>query len=398
MQPGPADLDDAAGPAEWARAMTDPAAFAAEQEQLGHVWTFLGVAGEIPALNDWFTATLGGRSIFVQRFESGLRAYENRCAHRFYPLRIGKTGNGPVVCGFHHWRYNAEGRALGIPKCIEMYGRTPRDIDARLLEVELAQCGDLIFGRFPGRQHCSLAEWLGPGHDVLSRFGTGIARPDSFSREVDAHWKLLMNISLDDYHIVAVHPTSFGKAGYLPPDIIHYAHFNTHSAYLPGGSPGTLEAIAAACREGSYLPERYRIFQFFPGLIVALIKAMDYMGDSYWFVLFQHLEPIGPGRTRSTTRTVPLPFRRKAGRVRTTIRAMTMPWMRLGFRINAVRIHGEDNAACEQLQRIASQAGAQPILSRQEARVGWFEADYARLMAGQLEPTGRIETFSGLDG
>ncbi len=396
--PASPDKTQAAGPARWARAMSDPAAFAAEQEQLGHVWTFLGLASEIPAVNDWFTTVLGGRSIFVQRFESGLRAYENRCAHRFYPLRIGRTGHGPVVCGFHHWRYNAEGRALGIPKCIEMYGRTPRDIDARLREVELAQCGDLVFGRFPGRQHCALAEWLGPGHAILARLGEGLGKPDRFACEVAANWKLMMGISLDDYHVVAVHPGSFGKAGYIPPETIHYTRFNAHSAYLPGSPPGTLQAIAEACRAGNYVPERYRIFQFFPGLIVALIKALDYAGDTYWFVLIQHLEPLAPGRTRTTTRFAPLPFGRPAGPVRKAFRAFTMPWMRLGVRIQSTRIHAEDHRACEQLQLRASQADAMPILSRQETRVGWFEESYARILDGHFEPDGVIESVSGLDG
>ncbi len=389
--------DDEASTRMWARTMTEGSAFATEQETLGHVWTFLGLASEIPATNDWFTATLGGRSIFVQRFDIGFRAFENRCAHRFYPLRTERRGNGPVVCGFHHWRYNAEGRALGIPKCIEMYGRTPRDIDAKLAEVELAQCGELIFGRFPGRQRCSLAEWLGPGHDILAHLGRSLVKPDRYSREVEANWKLLMAISLDDYHVVAVHPTSFGKAGYLPPEIIHYVRFNAHSAYIPGGSAGTLDAIVEACRAGNYIPERYRIFQIFPGLIVALIRALDYAGDTYWFVLVQHLEPLSPGRTRSTTRFSPLPFRKPAGPIRTAIRTMMMPGTRFGLRLHSARIHQEDNAACENLQRTAGQADANPILSRQETRVGWFQQDYARLMSGDLEPSGLMETAIGLD-
>ena len=392
----PSDHD--AGTGMWARTMTDGAAFTAEQEMLGHVWTFLGFASEIPAANDWFTTTLGGRSIFVQRFDIGLRAFENRCAHRFYPLRTERRGNGPVVCGFHHWRYNAEGRALGIPKCIEMYGRTPRDIDAKLAEVELAQCGEMIFGRFPGRQQCSLAEWLGPGHDILVHLGSSMRNPDRYSREVDANWKLMMSISLDDYHIVAVHPTTFGKAGYLPPDIIHYVRFNAHSAYIPGGAAGALEDIAEACRAGTFIPGRYRIFQFFPGFIVALVKAMDYFGDSYWFVLTQHLEPLSPGRTRTTTCFSPMPFRKPAGPIRAAFRAMTMPWTRLGVRLQSARIHDEDNAACENLQRIAWPGDANPILARQETRVGWFQQDHERLVSGNLEPSGLTETASALDG
>jgi len=122
--------------------------FKREQERLSRFWTLLGITEDVANDGDWFCATLGGRSIFVQRFGPAIKAFENRCAHRFYPLRTAKKGNGPIVCGFHHWRYDQDGRAIGIPMCQEMFGTTPRELDARLNPVEVAVCGSLIFGRF----------------------------------------------------------------------------------------------------------------------------------------------------------------------------------------------------------------------------------------------------------
>lgn len=83
--------------------------FAREQAVLGKCWNFLGFDHQIPDPNDWFVARLGGKSVFVQRFETTIAAFENKCAHRGFPLREGTSGNGPVLCGLHHWRYNAEG-------------------------------------------------------------------------------------------------------------------------------------------------------------------------------------------------------------------------------------------------------------------------------------------------
>jgi hypothetical protein len=77
---------------------------------------------------------------------------------------------------------------------------------------------------------------------------------------------------------------------------------------------------------------------------------------------------------------------------------MTMPWTRLGVRLQSARIHDEDNAACENLQRIAWPGDANPILARQETRVGWFQQDHERLVSGNLEPSGLTETASALDG
>lgn len=364
------------------RAMTSEAAFRHEQEKLGRCWTFLGFEADIAGVNDWFRTVLGGREIFVQRFETGIRAFENRCAHRFFPLRQEEKGNGPVVCGFHHWRYNADGLALGIPKCVEMYGKTPREMDARLAEVEIACHAGLIFGRWPGAQ-VSLSDWLGPGADILAGLFADprlVVRP--IDRAVGAHWKLLIDISLDDYHIVAVHPETFGKGGYLAPEIIRYTRFGAHSAYCPGGGEEVLEEIAAECRAGRYHPRRYRIFQFFPNLIVAHIHAMNYLGEPYWFLLVQHLTPLAHDRTRSVSRIFALPFEKQAGAIRRLARFGAMPWIAQGFRYYARKVHLEDNEACEKLQRVARQAGGAPVLAAQERRVGWMEAQYARTLTG----------------
>src|SRR5262249_36970816 len=124
-------LESPAGPL-WARGSADPAFFEQEQTQLGKLWTLLGLTTDIPRDGDWFRASLGGRSVFVQRFGDTLRGFENVCMHRFYPLRIADKGNGPIRCGFHHWQYNKDGLAVGIPKCQEMFGVTPRELNARL--------------------------------------------------------------------------------------------------------------------------------------------------------------------------------------------------------------------------------------------------------------------------
>src|SRR5260370_2238755 len=116
-------------PADWARALVDPNAFAAEQARLAHVWTFLGLTRDVARDGDWFCASLATRSVFVQRVGAELKGFENLCAHRFYPLRHADKGHGPIVCGFHHWRYDNDGRPLGIPLCEEAFGCGSRALD-----------------------------------------------------------------------------------------------------------------------------------------------------------------------------------------------------------------------------------------------------------------------------
>src|SRR4029077_10417363 len=127
---------DAMTDAMWGNSLVDDAAVRREQEKLGRVWTLLGPASDLAKENDWIRATLGGRSVFVQRFGGELVGFENVCAHRFFPLRTEDRGNGPIVCGFHHWHYDRHGNVGGIPVCKDMFGVLPREVPAKLRPIE----------------------------------------------------------------------------------------------------------------------------------------------------------------------------------------------------------------------------------------------------------------------
>jgi phenylpropionate dioxygenase-like ring-hydroxylating dioxygenase large terminal subunit len=359
----------------WARALTDPAAFAHEQAKLGQYWTLLGLATDIPDDGDWFRATLGGRSVFVQRFGDTLRGFENRCAHRFYPLRLADKGNGVIRCGFHHWQYDKDGRALGIPKCQEMFGKTPRDLDARLTRIEIATCGMLVFGRFPpATAGETLQQYLGDGYAILQAMCTSRAAPLFLTRPVAANWKLCFHITLDDYHIVAVHPTTVGRSGYMPADKVRYFRFGRHSAFF---ETDTVETMAAQCREGTYRPSEYRIMQFFPNLV-----AVHFCASRTWYVVLQQYLPLACDRSLLRAWAFPAPFPAQDCDWRDRlIRQAMAPLLPLGMRFQWPKVLNEDHAVCERLQTVAAQADGLPILGKQEERIAWFEEAYADAMA-----------------
>jgi phenylpropionate dioxygenase-like ring-hydroxylating dioxygenase large terminal subunit len=203
---------DNAMPADWATALVSPEAFAREQAVLAHVWTFLGLADDLARDGDWIRASIGTRSVFVQRFGADLKGFENVCAHRFYPLRTADRGNGPIVCGFHHWRYDKDGQALGIPVCEQVFGVVSRALDARLDPIEVATCGALVFGRFPAAHATqSLEDFLGDAFPILAALARWPSTPRRWSLPINANWRLSLHISLDDYHIAAIHPHTLGR-------------------------------------------------------------------------------------------------------------------------------------------------------------------------------------------
>lgn len=358
----------------WADAIRNPQAHKIEQTVLGRVWTLLGISQDLAHDGDWFRTTLGGRSIFVQRFGDEIRAFENVCVHRFYPLRTEDRGNGVIRCGFHHWQYNKDGLAVGIPKCKEYFGVTPRELDARLQPVEVATCGMLIFGRFPGADATlSLKEYLREGHDILQRLCPAEARkPGHFQMTIEANWKLNFHVTLDDYHIVAVHRDTFGKGGYLENEQVTYYRFGWHSAYFYGTDKNALTDMVERCRNGTYETADYRIFQFFPNLLVVHLEAAQ---NTY--MLVQSYTPVAHDRNLLRTWIFPctLPHKKRSAR-NDLIAKLARPFLPIAVPLYARKITGEDNDVCEQIQKYAGQIERWPILGSLEERIKWFEEVY----------------------
>lgn len=391
MSPEEPVRGDTAFAPDWARTLTDPQAFSEEQRRLASVWTFLGFTTDLAQDGNWFRASLATRSVFVQRFGAELKGFENVCAHRFHPLRTRDSGNGPIVCGFHHWRYDRDGCAVGIPKCQELFGTVSRALGARLAPVEIETCGTLVFGRFAApEKRETLAEFLGAGFPFLDALSRHRHTPHRFETPVAANWKLNLQISLDDYHTVAIHPTTFGRNGYVDRANITYARFGPHSAFLNSREANAFEEMSAACADGSFRPRHYCIFQFLPNLIVALFRS-----DGGFFHCFvQQSVPVAHDRSVQRVRVYPAPFATDHPWPLRWTRPLSDPIRRRLVLHYVRRIMREDNEACERLQEVAHQVDRAPFLSALEERVGWFEQSLRQLVSDgdpAIPPTGPPE-------
>ena len=368
-------------PPLWSRAAADEAAFAEEQQILGATWTFVGFLGDLPKDGDWVRARLGGRSIFVQRFGEQIRGFENRCAHRFFPLRTEERGNGPIVCGFHHWRYDKDGLALGIPMCQDVFEKTPREINARLRPVEIGLCGSLIFGRFTLPEGGpTIEEFLGDTYVVLKTICPANVDALRCQREMAANWKFSHHISLDDYHIVAIHPKTFGKNGYLKNEIVKYSRVGPHSVFLASTDADPLGDTVRACRDGTYRPQGYTIINLFPNLVISQAHVRTLRGEQYWYSSVQRFVPISAGTSMVQVWLYRSPFKGgQALRYQKLHRLVERVLSRM-VRKKFMEILEEDSVACEKLQSIAGQMTEDQIISAHEKRIAWFEEGYARAM------------------
>jgi phenylpropionate dioxygenase-like ring-hydroxylating dioxygenase large terminal subunit len=86
-----------------------------------------------------------GRSMAVFRGQDGrLRAVENRCAHRFLKLTEGQVVDCKLVCPYHGWAYDGDGKA-SIPH--DLFGHKEPNI--RIAAIPVKERYGLVFV-FPG--------------------------------------------------------------------------------------------------------------------------------------------------------------------------------------------------------------------------------------------------------
>ena len=96
----------------------DPEYFAVEMERvIRPSWQIVCHVNEIPNAGDWRTLDYLGESVIVIRGQDGeVRAFTNVCRHRAMRLVEGPAGCAKkLVCPYHAWTYDADGRLTGVP-------------------------------------------------------------------------------------------------------------------------------------------------------------------------------------------------------------------------------------------------------------------------------------------
>jgi phenylpropionate dioxygenase-like ring-hydroxylating dioxygenase large terminal subunit len=361
----------------WPDTLIDPARFRDEQARLARIWTFLGFRHDASKDGDWFRATIATRSVFVQRFGDELRGFENRCAHRSFPLRNADKGNGPIVCGFHNWRYDKNGEVVAVPQCA--FGPAPGELAARLNPIEIDTCGSLIFGRLaaPGGSS-SLRQYLGDSFEILAAISDTPVGPRFVTRSVEANWRLCFHANVEDYHGPIIHSRTLGKSGYPRPDRTHYFRFGWHSAFVSNPDPDALRKMAADCRAGTWRSANYRVFQIFPDLTVSHVRAHW----ENWLIVVVQYAPVSPSRSimRAWYYPAPFPSQRAPAWYDLMTRPLTNLLRKIAVPYMVRMVLDEDNLVCERQQSIAQQLSPAPILGALEERLAWYEEAYAEAM------------------
>ena len=183
------------------------------QAELRHVfqpaWHPLATVGDLAKPGDFLTFNLLETPILIRNFDGELRAFLNVCPHRHSELTSKVRGNTERLrCQYHGWEFNADGNTGKIP---DARAFRPWDREnACLRRFRLDTCGDVVFINLSDNG-VSLREWIGPLWDVWSNsFGGTYRHAGTWEKDFPCNWKVVLENSLESYHIPQVHPYTFG--------------------------------------------------------------------------------------------------------------------------------------------------------------------------------------------
>lgn len=190
--------------------------FEAERRKVfDRCWLYVGHESEVPAPADFVTRSVGGRPLILCRHTDGqIRVLVNTCTHRGAEVCREARGNSKTFkCFYHAWTFDTSGALVGIPGR-DAFGRGFEAAERRLaIPPGVGVYRGFVFATFdPDAQ--SLEDYLGGAREYIdlvadqSDAGMEIA-PGTHEYSIRANWKLLVENSLDGYHLVPLHRTYF---------------------------------------------------------------------------------------------------------------------------------------------------------------------------------------------
>ncbi len=180
----------------------------------GRCWIYVGHASELKNPGDFQSRNVAGRPVIFCRTRTGeIRCFLNTCRHRGTIVCTERSGNTRLFrCMYHGWTYATDGRLVGLPgdeaysgefKREELGLRSPprfegyRDFWFMCLDPDAPPLVDYL---------ARATEYIDL---VIDQSPSGTMEIISGTQEYDvvANWKLLVENSVDDYHLPTTHST-----------------------------------------------------------------------------------------------------------------------------------------------------------------------------------------------
>jgi salicylate 5-hydroxylase large subunit len=173
----------------------------------GPHWSYVGLEVEVPEPGCFKRTAVGERSVIMIRNRKGdINVLENRCAHR--AMRFCQT----LVCPYHQWNYNYDGKLLGVPFKNGVKGNGGMSADFQLEDhglntLKVAVRNGVVFACFDHDVE-PLEDYI--GDEILACFdrtfdGRKLTLLGYSRQRIPGNWKLMMENIKDPYHPGLLH-------------------------------------------------------------------------------------------------------------------------------------------------------------------------------------------------
>jgi len=185
---------------------TSSARFAAELSLLRATAVPFCPSAALANPGDYLARTAAGVPLLAVRGGDGrVRAFRNACRHRGMQVASGAGCAKSFVCPYHAWTYELDGALRHIPHEKGFPGLDKKDHG--LVPVHAEEKHGLVFVTQDGPAPGAI-------DDYPQMLKHGAQMFHYTEREIEGNWKVLMEASLEGYHIRYAHPETFYPYGY----------------------------------------------------------------------------------------------------------------------------------------------------------------------------------------
>ena len=188
------------------------------------LWILAAIKPMLVKHLDYRTVTIAGIPLVLQNNAGVIRAFANICRHRMARIQNQEFGNRPLVCPYHHWCYDGEGKLQHAHKDPSIFGFSAEGkAGIRLHEFKTAIIGNLVFINLDDNP-MPIEEQFDA--ETIALLESSTAHMDSsfvYTRyECAFNWKTGIENIKDGLHVQCLHKASFpeyfdiGVSGSVP--------------------------------------------------------------------------------------------------------------------------------------------------------------------------------------
>ena len=178
-------------------------------------WICIGHVNFLKKSGDYITKEILDTPVIIIRDKSkAIRVFANVCRHRSAKLLEGKGNTRGIICPFHSWAYNLEGKLKGVPNMNDAKSFNKDDI--ALKEFPSEEKLGLCFVHF-GNNCEKLEDQIDNFENIHSKWPMKqLVSTRERTFDVNCNWKAFLEVFNEYYHLPFVHPETIGDVYQLP--------------------------------------------------------------------------------------------------------------------------------------------------------------------------------------